>query len=580
MAFSWVRPKQAPDDETEVFGLGEPDAEDDTGEVLQDRYELLEVLACGATATVYRARDLTTKSIVAVKVLYKGAQAAVGEFFNQEARLAARIRSPHLVHASHFGEDDGRPFIVFDLVPGKALSELYCEQLMPWRELCLVVLDLLAALAELHRHGITHRDVKPDNVFVLRTLGQQVHVTLLDLGFAAVPPERRITGAPVPSRKVFGTYGFIAPEMFAGSLPEPRCDLYSVGALMYVMLTGQQVPDLRAAPDLICIPSPRVFVPSLPDAVDEVVMRALSDIDARFQNAAEMAAAVRGALAVADAAVAGVSEAPVVVQEPPSTTSASPWGSSSSDGEMRPFRESLAVETARPEEPPPEPRVTLTIPPAPPSKRPADRWRRGALMTGSGLIGALCTWGIMRGHELRESNDASQNILAAPAPQPGDPPSLPVPPQTLPTTSSPAPDRSSPSIDRPPPAPVENSNEEPVIAAIRPPKASTLSAGSSRPASRKQSDPRAATFAQVMTRLEPRLRTCAREAGFAEAPTKVQIRSDPASGAIDSVRVLKLSSQHPFAACVGQVVRGAQFPPNISPIEDFTLFQSRGQAAG
>lgn len=575
MAFSWVRPKQAPDDETEVFGLGEPDAEDDTGEVLQNRYELLEVLACGATATVYRARDLTTKSIVAVKVLYKGAQAAVGEFFNQEARLAARIRSPHLVHASHFGEDDGRPFIVFDLVPGKALSELYCEQLMPWRELCLVVLDLLTALAELHRHGITHRDVKPDNVFVLRTLGQQVHVTLLDLGFAAVPPERRITGAPVPSRKVFGTYGFIAPEMLAGSLPEPRCDLYSVGALMYVMLTGQQVPDLRAAPDLICIPSPRVFVPSLPDAVDAVVMRALSDVDARFQSAAEMAVAVRAALAVADVAVAGVSEAPALVAEPSSTTPASPSGSSGPDGEMRPFRESLAVETARAEEPP---RVTLAIPPAPPSKRPADRWRHGAFMMGSGLIGALCTWGIMRGHEPRESNDASQNILAAP--QPGDPPSLPVSPQTLPTTSSPAPDRSSPSIDPPPPAPVENSKEEPVIAAIRPPKASTLSAGPSPPASRKQSDPRAATFAQVMTRLEPRLRTCAREAGFAEAPTKVQIRSDPASGAIDSVRVLKLSSQHPFAACVGQVVRGAKLPSNISPIEDFTLFQPRGQVAG
>jgi DNA-binding helix-hairpin-helix protein with protein kinase domain len=127
---------------------------------------------------------------------------------------------------------------------------------------------------------------------------------------------------------------------------------------------------------------------------------------------------------------------------------------------------------------------------------------------------------------------------------------------------------------------VENSKNEPVIAAIRPPKASTPSAGSGRPASRKQSDPRAATFAAVMTRLEPRLRTCAREAGFAETPTTVQIRSEPASGAIESVRVLKLSSQHPFAACVGQVVRGAKLPPNISPIEDFTLFQPRGQAAG
>jgi serine/threonine protein kinase len=126
------------------------------------RYELLKVIACGGTATVYRARDRTTKSLVAVKVLYRGALAAVGDFFNQEARLAARIRSPHLVHASHFGEDDGRPFIVFDLVSGDVLSELYIGGLMPWHELCLVVLDVLAGLSELHRRGITHRDVKPD----------------------------------------------------------------------------------------------------------------------------------------------------------------------------------------------------------------------------------------------------------------------------------------------------------------------------------------------------------------------------------------------------------------------------------
>lgn len=77
---SWVRPKQPPNDKVEVFGLGEPDAEDDTGDILGGRYELLKVLACGGTATVYRARDRTTRSVVAVKVLYKGALAAVGEF--------------------------------------------------------------------------------------------------------------------------------------------------------------------------------------------------------------------------------------------------------------------------------------------------------------------------------------------------------------------------------------------------------------------------------------------------------------------------------------------------------------------
>jgi hypothetical protein len=131
----------------------------------------------------------------------------------------------------------------------------------------------------------------------------------------------------------------------------------------------------------------------------------------------------------------------------------------------------------------------------------------------------------------------------------------------------------------PPPAPSPTPGKDPVVAAIRPTKTSTPDDDSIRPALLKQSTPRTATLAQVMTRLEPRLRSCAREAGFAETPTTVQIRSHPVSGAIDSVRVLKLSSQHPFAACAEQVIRGARLPSNIRPIEDFTFFQPRGQAA-
>jgi serine/threonine protein kinase len=174
----------------------------------------------------------------------------------------------------------------------------------------------------------------------VRTLGDHVHVTLLDLGFAAVPPERRITGAPEPSRKVFGTFGFIAPELLAGALPEPRCDLYSVGALMYKMLTGQLVPDLRAAPALICIPSPRVFVPTLPEAVDALVMRALSDVEARFQSAAEMAAAIRAVLAGADSAVPREPCSPQRhdrrQMRPFRQRRSRPW--SPVDEELRPFR--------------------------------------------------------------------------------------------------------------------------------------------------------------------------------------------------------------------------------------------------
>jgi serine/threonine protein kinase len=558
---SWVRPKQAPDDEVEVFGLGEPDAEDDTGDILGGRYELLEVLACGATATVYRARDRTTRSVVAVKVLYKGALATVGEFFNQEARLAARIRSPHLVHASDFGEDEGRPYIVFDLVPGDALAELYSEKLMPWRELCVVVLDLLAALAELHKRGITHRDVKPDNVFVLRALDEHVHVTLLDLGFAAVPPERRITGAPEPCRKVFGTFGFIAPELLAGSLPEPRCDLYSVGALMYKMLTGQLVPDLRAAPALICIPSPRVFVPTLPRAVDALVMRALSDVDARFQGAAEMAAAIRAALVGGDMLREG-SELPSAASRSVTPVQATPNPAiPHADDELRPFR----AAAGRPDDAPTS-ATPLATPPTPITSSPGHasavlraRSRIIVVALGSGLLGAALMWGLTRGREPLEKPAAITIASTSTA-------SLPTSSEMWPT--------SSPAV--PPASPLTAPSA--VVAAIDPPSA-ILRPSEAPPGTRKKSLPRAETFVQVMTRLEPKIGACARRAELPEGPTTVQIRSKPGSGAIESVRVLRMSSQHPFAVCAAEIIRGVTLPPSVGPVEDFTFFKSRGPAA-
>jgi serine/threonine protein kinase len=395
-----------------------------------------------------------------------------------------------------------------------------------------------------------------------------------------VPPERRITGAPEPSRKVFGTFGFIAPEMLAGSLPEPRSDLYSVGALMYVMLTGQQVPDLRAAPDLLCIPSPRVFVPTLPDTVDALVMRALSDIDARFQSAAEMAAAVRAALVSADAE--GQHDTRVaVIAEPSPTTAATAASSTALDDDMRPFRETPSVKVARPEELPPM--AASGTSGAAPSKQPVDRWKLAALTMGSGLIGAVFTWGFMREQEPRELDDAITAVqpLAAPVVQPAVPTALSFSPPALPATSPPSASEPSHvlSTDTSPTSPSQDLKREAIVAAIRPPKATVPDVDSIQPASHKRSAPRAMTFAQVMTRLDPRLRGCARETGFAETPTTVQVRSHPVSGAIDSVRVLKLSSQHPFAMCADQVVRSAELPPNISPIEDFTFFQPRGQAA-
>jgi serine/threonine protein kinase len=111
---------------------------------------------------------------------------------------------------------------------------------------------------------------------------------------------------------LFGTHGYIAPELFAGHLPDPRSDLYSVGALMYEILTSLPVTDLSNAPELLAIAPPRVVAPGadIPEAVEDVVMQALSDIEARFQSATAMVTAIREALAPVTVAVPVEVEAP------------------------------------------------------------------------------------------------------------------------------------------------------------------------------------------------------------------------------------------------------------------------------
>jgi hypothetical protein len=313
------------------FWVDVDDPGDDSGLVLAERYELLRLIGTGATALVYEGVDRRTQRPIAVKVLIPSARAQVGDFFGQEARIAARVRSPHLVQASDFGEDQERLFIVFDLLPGQPFAErLRGETLPPCSEICMVGLHVLNALAALHDAGIVHRDVKPDNIFVAQTVGATLHATLLDVGFAAVLPPRRMTIAPEPVRAVFGTAGYIAPEIFGGHPPDPRSDLYSLGAVLYEALTGQPVPNFRRSPQLV-LPSPQAFRPEVPDALAALVLNALSDIEARFASAEEMALALASALRelerparhVASPITAATASPPIAMAAEP-TASASP----------------------------------------------------------------------------------------------------------------------------------------------------------------------------------------------------------------------------------------------------------------
>ena len=580
----WVRPTQAPDDDVQVFYLGNRASVSHVGAVLGERYELLKVLGLGGTAAVYRALDKRTKATVAVKVLHAGAHETIGAFFQQEGRLTARIASPHLVRAHDFGEDDGRLFIVFDLVPGEALSSMFYGRVMPWRELGQVVLHVLDALAALHRLGIVHRDVKPDNVYVGRKLGDELHATLLDLGFALVPPERRLTNAPVPSRTVFGTEGFIAPELLAGCPPEPRSDLYSVGALMYTMLTAQPVPDISACPEEMVIPSPRAFLPTIPQAVDDVVMRALSDVEARFQNVAEMAAAIRAAMSGADAsATAGDVARPTAAELPDANAPAAavPTGSLSTGSASRSAAELAAAsvstgeagsaaaasvstgDTGRLVAPTAGPSAASSAMPQNHAARRRSRMRLAAAYLTAGLVGA------------------GSMYVATVAVPPGDP-QVDVPSTAC--AEGPASEPSAPRIavaevDRP--ALLSGEFQEPhgeqarhagdAAAAAIPARTTSPTA---EPAPRRRSRTEQ-TFEQAMARLEPRASACARKTEIPEAPRSVIVRGDTETGQVQSVQVVDMSQKHPFAQCVSEVIREAG-PPLRAKNNSYKFFSRRG----
>jgi hypothetical protein len=310
-----------PDPNIRTAYLSDVHAEDDSGKVLCQRFKLLAPIGFGATAAVYRAIDLETKSDVAVKILYKNLRddAEALRYFAQEGRLAARIIHPHLLRAHFFGQRRRAPFIVFELVPGTSLTQIAALRPIPWRRLAAIVLQVLDALAKLHEEGVIHGDIQPENVIVQQTTLGHDFAKVIDLGFASARGCSRLTQAAEPPAEVHGTASFIAPERLAGLDPDGRADLYSVGALMYFLLTTRLVPDISNAPEQLGVPAPSIMAPGarIPHAIDVVVMRALSDVDDRYPTAAAMAEALAAALAQPEAQPAAAidSEAslPVVI---------------------------------------------------------------------------------------------------------------------------------------------------------------------------------------------------------------------------------------------------------------------------
>ncbi|HEX5572359.1 MAG TPA: FHA domain-containing serine/threonine-protein kinase, partial [Ktedonobacterales bacterium] len=283
------------------------------GRVLKNRYKLVDERGRGSMATVYIGRDLETNRIYAVKALSREAAAdtELSERFKREFELLSRISGPHVVAPVDFGDDKGVLFIVMDYVDGHTLKHavLTGGPFQPRRAID-VIEQSAAGVATAASRGVTHRDIKPQNL--LLTIDNTVKLTDFGLARSHESKDITVTGFFV------GTPFYVAPEQVENSRRvDTRADLYSLGCVFFELLTGRVPYDGEHAWDVVMkhlnspIPSITALRPDLPASYDAFFQRALAkQPDQRFQSAQDFTAAA-DALLTGDPTRASVASGPI-----------------------------------------------------------------------------------------------------------------------------------------------------------------------------------------------------------------------------------------------------------------------------
>ena len=260
------------------------------GMKLDGRYEITDLIGIGGMADVYKAVDIMEGRVVAVKIL-KNEYAKSEEFvrrFRNESKAIAVLSHPNIVQIYDVGFSDDMQFIVMEYIDGITLKE-YIEQqgVLKWKDAVHFTVQILRALQLAHDRGIIHRDIKPQNIMLL----SDGTIKVMDFGIARFARKDMKT----LSEKTIGSVHYISPEQARGDITDEKSDIYSVGVMLYEMLTGVKPfdADTPVAVALMHMQDvakyPRDIVDSIPSGLEEIVIKAMEkDPFKRYQSAAEM----------------------------------------------------------------------------------------------------------------------------------------------------------------------------------------------------------------------------------------------------------------------------------------------------
>ena len=259
--------------------------------LLNNRYQLEKSIGTGGMAIVYRARDLMLERNVAIKILREdfSSDPTFRERFRQEAKAAANLSHPNIVTIHDFGLDAGQFFIVMENVPGKDLKSILQQRgRFKWEEALSLMVQACAGVGYAHRAGLVHCDLKPHNMLVTPDMRLKVADFGIARALASIQPEEK-------ANVVWGSPQYFSPEQASGGAPSPASDVYSLGVILYEMLSGRLPFIATTASELAQMhreaqpTPPRNLNPEIPETLNQILLKVLrKEPSARYRTADQL----------------------------------------------------------------------------------------------------------------------------------------------------------------------------------------------------------------------------------------------------------------------------------------------------